>query len=420
MKNKRSRTSDASKLQGGRRGGIRISHLVFLLIGMALMGLASVLRPGLTPPPASAVAIQSSNASPAAQSAPWGELEYSRFALGQPEVYLPDSTNQIPAPAWYFEKTTPEQVTALFNAVETSADMRKLLLDTNRWQREGDTVIVNPTSEILLGLGRPARQRIYSLLARSQVNVPQQFPFRFRADGFDQWFAHSRLAPEKLELVRSLTYTNRGGSVCLADIDVLQEKLGPDDFRDVFASLYSEQSLFLSLRVNPSTDVNALARYWGRGGREQEVLAILKSVAKSPGGGTVNVAYLLPQFARLRLYTFAPATTNSAATGQDCFWTALNFFKRESEVQVTDSSSVDTLTREHRETRDPPSFGDVVLFLESRKPVHACVYIADDVVFTKNGVNYHQPWVLMKMSDLRPRYATDRAMSMVVLRAKHL
>lgn len=404
MKNKQAKTS----------GGIRISHLVFLLTGMGLMALAGIFKPGPTPRAASAVAIQQAQS----KSAPWGELEYSRFALGQPEAYLPDSTNQLPAPAWYFERTTPQQVEELFTSVETTPTMRLLLLDTNRWQTEGDTVIVNPTMELLLGLGRPARQCIYSILGRSPINMPQYYPFRFRADGFDEWFAHSRLAPEKLELVRSLTYTNRGGSVCLADIDVLQEKLGPNDFRDIFESLYSEQSVFLSLRVNASTDVNALARYWGRGGREQEVLAMLKSVAKSPGGGSVNVAYLLPQFARLRLYTFAPATTNSVATGQDCFWTALNFFKSENEVQMTNGSSADKLIREYRETREPPSFGDVVLFLERRDPVHACVYIADDVVFTKNGVNYHQPWVLMKMSDLLPRYATDRAMSMVVLRQK--
>jgi hypothetical protein len=58
------------------------------------------------------------------------------------------------------------------------------------------------------------------------------------------------------------------------------------------------------------------------------------------------------------------------------------------------------------------------LLLENRKPAHACVYIADDVVFTKNGVNYHQPWVLMKLNDLLPRYASDRPMSIVVLRRR--
>jgi len=73
---------------------------------------------------------------------------------------------------------------------------------------------------------------------------------------------------------------------------------------------------------------------------------------------------------------------------------------------------------EYVETLEPPRFGDAVLLLENRRPAHACVYIADDVVFTKNGVNYHQPWVLMKLNDLLPRYASDRPMSIVVLRRR--
>lgn len=391
---------------------------MFLFAGMALMGLGSVFRP-LTSPRASSAAIQS-NAVSRPVSAPWGELEYSRFGLRQPDMYLPDGTNQLPSPAWYFEGTTPERVRELLNSLESPPLVRQLLFDTNRWSIEGDTVVVNPTLDMLLGLGRPARERIYSILGRSPMNMPQYYPFRFRADGFDEWFAQSQLAPEKLELVRSLTYTNRGGAVCLADMDVLQQKLGPDGFRSLCESLYTEHSLFLSLRVNPSTNVKALASYWGRGGREQEVLAILKSVASVPSGGSVNIAYLLPQFARLRLYTFAAATNDFVAAGQDCFWTALNFFKREHEVQLAGNSSLEALAREHSEVRDAPGLGDVVLFVENRKPVHACVYIADDVVFTKNGVNYHQPWVLMKMSDLLPRYATDRPMSVVVLRSKHI
>lgn len=384
-----------------------------MFLGMALMALAIFLKPALARRvPLEPTALRN-------PQAPWGDLEYSYFALGQPDKYLPDSTNALPSPAWYFERTTPEAVTALFNSVDTPAAVRTLLLDTNRWQISGDTVVVHPTSEVLLGLGPPARERIYAVLGISPINMPQYYPFRFRADGFDRWFAQSRLAPEKLRLIRSLTYTNRGGAMCLADIDVLQQTLGAEDFRNLFESLYSEQSLFLSVRVKPSADIERLAQYWGSGGREQEVATMLKSLAKTPGGGSINVAYLLPPFARLRLYTFALATSDTAASGQDCFWTVLNFFKSESEAQITTRDrSLERLMAEYVETLEPPRFGDAVLLLENRKPAHACVYIADDVVFTKNGVNYHQPWVLMKLNDLLPRYASDRPMSIVVLRRR--
>ena len=406
----------SKQLKGAVRNKTRIgSNLLFVLLGMALMTPALLLKPVLArraPAKISALPLDR-------LAAPWGELECTHFALAQPERYLPDSSSPWPSPAWYFERTTPEQVAALFNSVETSQAARRLLLDANRWEVSGDLIIVRPTTQLLLGLGRPARERIYGVLANSPINMPQHFPFRFRRNGFDQWFAQSRLAAEKLELIRSLTYTNRGGAMCLADLDVLQEKLGREEYHRVFESLYSEQSVFLSLRVKPSANLVSLAHYWGAGGREQEVLAMLKSISQLPGGGSINVAYLLPSFARMRLYTFAPVTNDFAAAGQDCFWTALNFFRTEAEAQEsTGNSSLERLLAQYVQTLDLPRLGDVILFMENGKPAHACVYIADEVVFTKNGANYNQPWVLMKMNDVLPRYATDRATSLVVLRRK--
>ena len=38
------------------------------------------------------------------------------------------------------------------------------------------------------------------------------------------------------------------------------------------------------------------------------------------------------------------------------------------------------------------------------KPIHVCVYIAENFVFTKNGVNPGQPWVLMRLPDILPPY----------------
>jgi hypothetical protein len=274
---------------------------------MSLMALATVLKPHLFRfAPAADTRLKSL---PAVEQSPWGELEYTRFALVQPGHYLPDGTSRLPVARWYFEKSTRGQLVALFQSLEVSNEIRQLLLDTSRWSLTDGAVVVNPTSEILIGLGRSARQRLYSILAESPENFLQLHPFRFRGNGAAEWFAQSQLPADKLQLVHSLTYTNRGGALCLVDIDVLQEKLTSNEFHHLFESLCSEQSLLLSLRVTASTDVEALARYWGRGGREKDVLALLKSVARLPGGGSVNVDHLLPPFARLRLYTYPAANT---------------------------------------------------------------------------------------------------------------
>ena len=50
--------------------------------------------------------------------------------------------------------------------------------------------------------------------------------------------------------------------------------------------------------------------------------------------------------------------------------------------------------------------GDVMFLATPNDAViHAAVYIADDIVFTKNGESYTQPWILMHMEDMMDTYA---------------
>ena len=38
------------------------------------------------------------------------------------------------------------------------------------------------------------------------------------------------------------------------------------------------------------------------------------------------------------------------------------------------------------------------------KITHSAVFLADDLVFTKNGQNYTMPWMIMRIADLRAMY----------------
>ena len=55
-------------------------------------------------------------------------------------------------------------------------------------------------------------------------------------------------------------------------------------------------------------------------------------------------------------------------------------------------------------------YGDILLLMNDRNEIkHSAVYLADDLVFTKNGNNYRQPWMLMHIPDLLATYpATPR------------
>lgn len=395
-----------------------LANLLFLLAGMGLAALLLKFWPtnansGTLPTnPATAAA-------PTPTRGPWGELELTRFSLQEPAPYLPDVHEKIPAARWVFEKYTTDQLTALFQSLEVTPGTRARLLDRSQWQVLADGVVLHPSRELLHGLTQRARQQLYPLLGESRHNFSHFYPFRFRAGGFEDWFKDSGLPSEALEFVRDLTYTNRTGALCLVDIALLQERLTPHEYSQLLQSLYSEPSVLLSLRVRPTSDLPSLAAYWGRGGREQEVLAILRSLSHVPGGGSISVSHLLPPFARTRLYTHH-SDTNSPVNEQDCYWTSANFFRRDPDPRLAAGVSPhDILISDYEESRERPRLGDVLLVMERQKPVHACVYIADDVVFTKNGANYHQPWILMQLADMLARYSSDQAMAILVLRPKN-
>ena len=55
------------------------------------------------------------------------------------------------------------------------------------------------------------------------------------------------------------------------------------------------------------------------GGREKRIVSRLTALSNVAGGETVNIPFMLPRFARLRLCTLPEAWHNPAATNQDSF-----------------------------------------------------------------------------------------------------
>lgn len=54
----------------------------------------------------------------------------------------------------------------------------------------------------------------------------------------------------------------------------------------------------------------------------------------------------------------------------------------------------------------PYQFGDILFFLDNATgdAFHSCVYLADTLVYTKNGRNILSPWVLMTIDDVKKVY----------------
>jgi len=168
-----------------------------------------------------------------------------------------------------------------------------------------------------------------------------------------------------------------------------------------------KSTLLVRLKISTGSDVDRLVAYWGGGGRSKDLKPLLDSLCQFKKGLSLDIAHLLPPFARQRLYTYPVVSANAADSLWDCNWTTMNFFNTEPDDQF---ANIDYLSKkfekDYYQISSPGRLGDLIfLALPSGESIHSAVYIADNIVFTKNGQAISQPWMLMRMEDLLELYA---------------
>lgn len=356
-------------------------------------------------------------ASGGSNTPPWGRLEYTPIALDRPDEYFTNDFSQSPKPVWVFQDHSAEKVSTLFTSLELTESTRAWLANRTNWQFLPHTIIIAPPPEVVLSLSPETRRRFYETLGRLPGNYLQAMPFRFRADGFDDWFAGCGLPSEKMELVRRLSYP-QAGTLCFADAATFGQISTPEETKCLIKSLWRVSTFVMKVQVNPRTDIDALVNYWGVLGAARTYKPLLESMARVPEGTTLNISYFLPPFARLRLFTY-PNPREPQTIRQDCFWSSMNFFNTTPDNGYFDPAYTrQVLASDFARVRDSSRhFGDLLMLLGAdQQALHMCVYIADDVVFTKNGANPQQPWVLMKLSEMLGQYEKDQPFEIVVYR----
>ncbi len=360
--------------------------------------------------------------SPATLAGPWGKLDALEIPLTNPDLVLPNQSEHLQQPRWFFADFSEARLTRFFNSCDLLPVQRRILLDKRYWNVCSDGCEVSPPEALVRSLHSDSRQRIYSVLARSPANHPQRFPFRFPPGDFEARLDETRLPAADVTRMRRLAYTN-SGTICFADLQIARDILSPEEFRGFLGNICETPAFILRLQVGPKSDVDALANYWGKGGREQRIKPLLKALARVPGGGAINVSYLLPPFARLRLFTFPDAWNDPTAARQDCFFTSMNFFNETADTNFFDAAYAQKfLDTEYTPVADDPQYGDVITLMGPEgNAIHMCVYLAGEFVFTKNGADHAQPWVVMRMSDMLAIYlAPEKSGHMLVFRRKDM
>lgn len=384
--------------------------LALCLLQFALLGWLALRR---SQPPASEArppSVTRSNAAAAVPEpffhgnpGPWGMLEYVRINIEPPDDFVPVDDRVFEKTRWVFGGHTREEMAALFKTCVLTPAQRAELLNPAIWSEETNAIVVSPSPQLILELNQSARTQIYTLLAEDARNDFHMWPYTFRKDGFDAWFRHSGVSDATVALVERLLYM-RGPSLCFSDLpEVFSQIPTIPERRRLVKTLSRNSTVLMKLRITPESDIKALTAYWKGTWRSKDIEPLLQSLTEVPGGAAIDIAHLLPPFARKKLNTYPVQDPSTPAT--DCYWTAMNFFHDLPDNRYYDTAVWQGELKTNYTIVTQPTYGDVVLLLRlGNMTVHAAVYIADDVVFTKNGGNDRQPWMLMKWDDLLARY----------------
>jgi hypothetical protein len=269
--------------------------------------------------------------------------------------------------------------------------------------------VINPDPEVVRGLSPEVRGKLYSQLGKTTLNFDQANPFRFHAASPADWLNGSLISDATRRELESLLYRD-GPYLHFADPELVLSRVSDPAERQRIAKVLARQTaLVVTLRVHDSSEVPGLAEYWGRGGRRTDVRPLLESLVTASPAQPLDIVHLLPGFARDRLYRFPrPSTADyDKPLLANCLWSSLNFFAADNPTDkyLDVTFALDTLKNDYTVIQSGYQLGDILGMVDEEGNLfHAAVYLADDLVFTKNGTSPIAPWTIMPIQHLKDYY----------------
>jgi hypothetical protein len=317
---------------------------------------------------------------------------------------------------WVFPGFTQDRLMDLFRSAALSPEQIQSFAETTRCAHDPATCVITPQPGNVRALEPESRRRIYSVLSRYPDNPSYLYGFRRKTAEMDGWFLVTDLKPSTQASLKSLLWSQANVTV-FSDLSALCLGLGDEEKVRTVKALCRAPALLVKLRVEPGANVEALAAYWGKGARTRDIKPILASLASRAESTTLDVLHLLPVFARTRLNTYPKPTDPK----WDCHHSSMNFLSAVPDETFLEGAVVKAAIE--ADTYEVPlsevRFGDIVLFVtKDRTVMHSVAYLADGIVFTKNGKSFRKPWILMTLEEVRDLYNLDEGGGIQIRRFK--
>jgi hypothetical protein len=336
---------------------------------------------------------------------PWGRLTRTPIVISPPVEYVARNWGEPSPLLWHLPVASTGEVAPFLSAAGVSAPDVAMLASTARLHARGG-VVLTADADLARGLPRDVRARLYLQMARSPIARDEHSAFRFHGPTLEAWLG-PRVSNATLEMIRPFVFRH-ADFMYFADIDAVWPRIeDPDELQRLARALNRQATLLVTLRVEDVADVSALAEYWGRRGRRTDIRPLLESVVDGVHPG-IDISHLLPTLPRSLLYRYPRLTVadHEQPVLPNCLWTALNFFNVEPDDRFLDVSfAMETLRRDYVPIRGEPSLGDIVAFSDRDANLfHAAVYVADGLVFGKNGIAPLSPWSILPLERMKGHY----------------
>ncbi len=344
----------------------------------------------------------------AVKPGPWGELYTVPFTIAAPDELIPVRSLESGGTHWVFKNSARSEISQLLESAGVPSEQREAVLAPAVAQVSGVDLEISPTPEMIMALPDNARLTIYRKLAQFPENRPS-FSFIHR-DTLRDRFDNSGVSEETLALFHKFC-CEHGDYLVLGGLPALLSQIRDYDEKIRFMkALTRQKTMLIRLRITPSSDVKELVKYWGKGRWAPKVRTLLESIDRVPGSTFIGLTAMMPPLPASQLY-FYPLAQTVAASGttqlHDCHWTSLNFFQDPSEtVAVNQASFVAELAGSYFAISGDPTFGDLLILAKpDGEIVHSAVFIADEIVYTKNGATPIFPWTFSTVMDVLRQYS---------------
>lgn len=350
---------------------------------------------------------------------PWGKVTAQPILIEAPASML-TLDFRLGDGRWYFRAHTPDEVAAfLRDKGLTAGQASRILSALQPVPGKTDLFAAAPPEDLVRSLSTEVRSRLYDALANVPENFAQVEPFRTTDLHLDAWLEKTKLPPDLIGEVRGLMW-RRGSGLFFSDYNIVADRISSPALKlELLAQLTHKASVVLTLQVPPGGKPDEIVAYYGVNGRREKVEPVLKALSEA-GGGTIGFSNMLPPFARARLYRFADPLPGQDVT-PDCHWTSFNFFTQGAPDNLLNNTAhvAEVLETKYEPVAGHPRFGDVVLLmLPDGSSIHSATYIADDIVYTKNGVSPASPFIFSTIGDMLAFYPNSESIRLAYRRLK--